>query len=34
MAVIESLQPLWQEIDVYEVLPGFNPEEYYNGIYW
>ena len=30
MAVIESLQPLWQEIDVYEILPGFNPEEYYN----
>ncbi|MDJ0552858.1 MAG: SDR family NAD(P)-dependent oxidoreductase [Microcoleaceae cyanobacterium MO_207.B10] len=30
MPVIESLQPLWQEIDVYEILPGFNPEEYYN----
>ena len=30
MAVIESLQPLWQEIDVYEILPGFTPEEYYN----
>ncbi|NEN90413.1 MAG: SDR family NAD(P)-dependent oxidoreductase [Okeania sp. SIO3H1] len=30
MPVIESLKPLWQEIDVYEILPGFNPEEYYN----
>lgn len=30
LPVIESLKPLWQEIDVYEILPGFNPEEYYN----
>ncbi len=27
---LESLTPLWQEIDIYEPLPGFNPQEYYN----
>ncbi len=27
---LESLTPLWQEIDVYEPLPGFSPQQYYN----
>ena len=26
---LESLTPLWQEIDIYEPLPGFKPQEYY-----
>ena len=29
IAALESFTPLWQEIDVYEPLPGFNPQEYY-----
>jgi len=29
IASVESLTPLWQEIDVYEPLPGFDPQEYY-----
>lgn len=29
IAPLESLNPLWQEIDVYEPLPGFKPQEYY-----
>ena len=30
IAPLESLTPLWQEIDIYEPLPGFSPQEYYN----
>jgi len=29
IAEILSMTPLWQEIDVYEPLPGFDPQEYY-----
>ncbi len=29
IASLESLNPLWQEIDIYEPLPGFSPKEYY-----
>lgn len=29
IASLESLTPFWQEIDVYEPLPGFKPQEYY-----
>lgn len=32
MGVIENLHPLWQEIDIYENLPGFDPESYYKNI--
>ncbi|NEO69655.1 SDR family NAD(P)-dependent oxidoreductase [Moorena sp. SIO3H5] len=27
---LESFQPLWQEIDVYEPMPGFEPDDYYS----
>jgi len=30
VAQLEKLTPLWQEIDVYEPLPGFDPHTYYN----
>ncbi|NEQ78598.1 MAG: hypothetical protein F6K23_39785, partial [Okeania sp. SIO2C9] len=26
---LERLTPLWQEIDIYEPLPGFDPQAYY-----
>ena len=29
IASLENLTPLWQEIDIYEPVPGFNPYEYY-----
>ena len=29
IAYLENSTPLWQEIDVYEPLPGFKPHEYY-----
>ena len=29
IAYLENSTPLWQEIDVYEPLPGFKPQEYY-----
>ncbi len=27
---LECLTPLWQEIDIYEPMPGFDPHSYYN----
>lgn len=32
IAALENLTPIWQEIDVYEPLPGFNPQQYYTNL--